>query len=56
MNHNLTISQDSNISTFSRSSVRSSKRLKGMGETGYTKPGLPRPGRDKSLGEYDLDH
>ena len=43
-------SQDSNISTFSRSSVRSSKRLKGMGETGYTKPGPPTPGRNKSLG------
>ena len=44
-------SQDSNISTFSRSSVRSSKRLKGMGETGYTKPGPPTPGRNKSLGK-----
>ena len=56
MNHHLTISQDSNISTFSRSSVRSSKRLKGMGETGYTKPGPPTPGRNKSLGECDLHH
>ena len=56
MNHHLSISQDSNISTFSRSSVRSSKRLKGMGETGYTKPGPPTPGRNKSLGECDLHH
>ena len=56
MNHHLTISQDSNISTFSRSSVRSAKRLKGMGETGYTKPGPPTPGRNKSLGECDLHH
>ena len=27
-----------------------------MGETGYTKPGPPTPGRNKSLGEYDLHH
>ena len=50
-NVKLISSQDSNISTFSRSSVRSSKRLKGMGETGYTKPGPPTPGRNKSLGK-----
>ena len=49
--NNVFSSQDSNISTFSRSSVRSSKRLKGMGETGYTKPGPPTPGRNKSLGK-----
>ena len=46
--------QDSNMSTFSRSSVRSSKRLKGMGETGYTRPGPPTPGRNKSLGNLSL--
>ena len=46
--------QDSNRSTFSRSSVRSSKRLKKEGETGYTKPGPPTPGRNKSLGNLSL--
>merc|ERR1712045_613978 len=50
----LDLSQDSNISGFSRSSVRSSKRLKGMGETGYNKPGPPTPGRRVSLGNLSL--
>ena len=46
--------QESNRSTFSRSSIRSSKRLKKEGETGYTKPGPPTPGRNKSLGNLSL--
>merc|ERR1712029_566168 len=48
----LDVSQESNISSFSRSSVRSSKRLRG--ETGYTRPGPPTPGRNKSLGNLSL--
>merc|ERR1711983_461898 len=48
------LAYESNKSTFSRSSIRSSKRLKKEGETGYTKPGPPTPGRNKSLGNLSL--
>merc|ERR1719232_531274 len=54
ISEDLDTSQDSNISTFSRSSVRSSKRLRGAG-AGYTRPGPPTPGRqNKSLGNLSL--
>ena len=45
--------QDSFSSSFSRSSLRSSKRLKG-GNISYNKPGPPTPGRNKSLGNLSL--
>ena len=46
------MSQDSISSSFSRSSLRTSKRLKG-GNVSYNKPGPPTPGR-KSLGNLSL--
>jgi len=49
----LDTSQDSLSSSFSRSSLRSSKRLKG-GNISYTRPGPPTPGRNKSLGNLSL--
>eukprot|EP00090_Calanus_glacialis_P017554 TRINITY_DN27292_c0_g1_i1.p1 TRINITY_DN27292_c0_g1~~TRINITY_DN27292_c0_g1_i1.p1 ORF type:complete len:2374 (+),score=944.93 TRINITY_DN27292_c0_g1_i1:864-7124(+) len=49
----LDMSQDSNSSSFSRSSLRSSKRLKG-GNISYNRPGPPTPGRNKSLGNLSL--
>merc|ERR1719318_2040119 len=49
----LDVSQDSNSSSFSRSSLRSSKRLKG-GNISYNRPGPPTPGRNKSLGNLSL--
>jgi len=49
----LDVSQDSFSSSFSRSSLRSSKRLKG-GNISYTRPGPPTPGRNKSLGNLSL--
>jgi len=48
----LDCSQDSISSSFSRSSLRTSKRLKG-GNVSYNKPGPPTPGR-KSLGNLSL--
>jgi len=50
----LNMSQEStNSSMFSRTSIRSSKRLK-AGNTSYTRPGPPTPGRNKSLGNLSL--
>jgi len=49
----LDTSQDSLSSSFSRSSLRTSKRLKG-GNISYTRPGPPTPGRNKSLGNLSL--
>jgi len=49
----LDTSQDSFSSSFSRSSLRTSKRLKG-GNISYTRPGPPTPGRNKSLGNLSL--
>jgi len=53
VHEDLDASQDSLSSSFSRSSLRSSKRLKG-GNISYTRPGPPTPGRNKSLGNLSL--
>merc|ERR1719402_458186 len=51
---NLNSSQESNSSSFSRDSIRGSKRCKKAGEVSFHKPGPPTPGRNKSQTESNL--